>query len=78
MKGGATQNELFKWAVNRELSEREFDMSRRLLMQSVLGHLALLAEKHPKKAASVIARRAKRYAQLQLTARQAKPLAKAA
>ena len=34
-------------------------MSRNLLMQSVLGHLALLAEKHPKKAASPVARRAK-------------------
>jgi hypothetical protein len=30
-----------------------------LLLQSVLGHLALLAEKYPKKAASPVARKAK-------------------
>lgn len=36
-------------------------MSRNLLLQSLLGHLALLAEKHPKKAASPVARRAKEY-----------------
>ena len=34
-------------------------MGRHLLMQSLLGHLALLAEKHPKKANSVLARRLK-------------------
>lgn len=34
-------------------------MRRELLLQSVLGHLALLAEKHPKKAASPVAKRAK-------------------
>ena len=34
-------------------------MGRHLLMQSLLGHLALLAEKHPKKASSIVARRAK-------------------
>jgi len=38
-------------------------MNRRLLLQSVLGHLALLEEKFPKKAASPVARRAKRYIQ---------------
>ena len=38
-------------------------MNRRLLLQSVLGHLALLEEKYPKKAASPVARRAKRYIQ---------------
>lgn len=31
-----------------------------LLLQSILGHLALLAEKHPEKAASPVAQRAKR------------------
>jgi hypothetical protein len=30
-----------------------------MLLQSVLGHLALLAEKYPKKAASPVARKAK-------------------
>jgi len=34
-------------------------MSRHLLLQSVLGHMALLAEKHPDKAGSPVARRAK-------------------
>ena len=34
-------------------------MSRHLLFQSVLGHMALLAERHPAKAGSPIARRAK-------------------
>ena len=54
-------------------------MSRNLLLQSVLGHLTLLAEKHPKKAALPVARRAKRYvkmtlqpsAQIRVTARAA-------
>jgi hypothetical protein len=36
-------------------------MNRHLLLESLLGHLALLAEKHPKKAASLVARRARRY-----------------
>lgn len=54
-------------------------MSRQLLLQSLLGHLALLAEKHPKKAASPVAKRAKRYARLTLTQQQQpKPLARAA
>ena len=34
-------------------------MSRILLMESILGHMALLAEKYPKKAASPVARKAK-------------------
>ena len=34
-------------------------MGRHLLMQSLLGHLELLAEQHPKKAKSVVAKRAK-------------------
>jgi hypothetical protein len=45
-------------------------MSRNLLLQSLLGHLALLAEKHPKKAASPVARRAKRYVKLTLNPQQ--------
>jgi hypothetical protein len=36
-------------------------MNRMLLLQSVLGHLALLEQKYPKKAASPVARRAKQY-----------------
>jgi hypothetical protein len=36
-------------------------MRRQLLLQSVLAHLALLAEKHPKKAASPVARKARQY-----------------
>lgn len=51
-------------------------MSRHLLMQSILGHLALLAEKYPKKAASPVARKAKRY--VRLTLQQPRPLARAA
>jgi hypothetical protein len=35
-------------------------MSRFLLMQSILGHMALLAEKYPKKAASPVAKKCKR------------------
>jgi hypothetical protein len=53
-------------------------MSRNLLLQSVLGHLALLAEKHPRKAATKVAKRAKRYATLTLTQQQNKTLARAA
>lgn len=48
-------------------------MGRTLLLQSVLGHLALLAEKHPAKAASPVARRAKVLAEASLaSARQRK------
>jgi len=36
-------------------------MNRMLLLESVLGHLALLERKYPKKAASPVARRAKAY-----------------
>ena len=36
-------------------------MGRNLLMESLLGHLALLERRHPKKAASPIARRLKRH-----------------
>jgi hypothetical protein len=52
-------------------------MSRNLLLQSVLGHLALLAEKHPKKAASPVAKRAKKYATMTLHPQQ-QPRARAA
>jgi len=38
-------------------------MNRMLLLQSLLGHLALLEQKYPKKAASPVARRTKRYIQ---------------
>ena len=43
-------------------------MSRLLLMESLLGHLALLAEKYPEKAASAVAKRAKRVAKMTLKA----------
>jgi hypothetical protein len=36
-------------------------MSRRLLLQSVMGHLSLLEQKHPRKAASPIAVRTRKY-----------------
>ena len=36
-------------------------MNRMLLLQTVMGHLALLEQKYPKKAASPVAKRAKRY-----------------
>ena len=52
-------------------------MSRNLLLQSLLGHLALLAEKHPKKAASPVARRAKQYVKMTLHPQQ-QPRARAA
>jgi hypothetical protein len=51
-------------------------MRHTLLLQSILGHLALLEEKHPKKAASTVARRAKRYAKL--TLQQSRPAARRA
>jgi len=34
-----------------------------MLLESIRGHLELLARKHPKKAASPVARRVKRYLQ---------------
>jgi hypothetical protein len=36
-------------------------MSRRLLLQSVIGHLSLLEQKYPRKAASPIAKRTRKY-----------------
>ncbi len=51
-------------------------MSRHLLLQSILGHLSLLEQKHPRKAASLVARRAKRYVKMSL--QQPKPLRRAA
>ena len=58
-------------------------MSRNLLLQSILGHMALLEEKYPKKAATPVAKRAKRYVTLSLNANApaptaAKPLRRAA
>lgn len=54
-------------------------MSRNLLLQSVLGHLTLLAEKHPRKAASPVAKRARRYVKLTLQPQaMAQPRARAA
>lgn len=53
-------------------------MSRHLLLQSLLGHMALLAEQHPKKAASPVAKRAKKYVRLTLTQQQQKPVRRAA
>lgn len=53
-------------------------MSRNLLLQSLLGHLALLAEKYPRKAASPVAKRVKRYARMTLAPQHSKPLRRAA
>jgi hypothetical protein len=36
-------------------------MTRHLLIESLRGHLALLAERHPRKAASPVAKRLKRH-----------------
>ncbi len=52
-------------------------MSRQMLLQSLLGHMALLAEQHPDKAASPVARRAKRYVKLSLHGGHASPAAPA-
>jgi hypothetical protein len=43
-------------------------MSRNLLMQSILGHLSLLQEKYPEKAASDVARQVRRAAKMSLKA----------
>jgi hypothetical protein len=43
------------------VSLKEFLMSRRLLLQSVMGHLSLLEQKHPRKANSAIAKRTRKY-----------------
>lgn len=52
-------------------------MSRNLLLlQSIQGHLQLLARKHPKKAASPVARKARQYVQACLKqAQQQRPVA---
>ncbi len=36
-------------------------MGRKLLLETLQGHLALLEAKHPRKAASPVAKRTKRY-----------------
>jgi hypothetical protein len=36
-------------------------MTRNLLIESLLGHLALLEQRHPKKAASPVARKLKQH-----------------
>ena len=41
-------------------------MSRHLLMQSILGHMALLQEKHPKKANLAVVKKAKAAVKLSL------------
>lgn len=53
-------------------------MRRHLLLQSILGHLSLLEQKYPKKAASPVARRAKRYVRLSLHPHPAAPKSRAA
>jgi hypothetical protein len=53
----------------------ESHMSRILLMQSILAHMALLAEKYPHKAASPVAKRAKRAVKMSLKATTAPKLA---
>jgi hypothetical protein len=62
--GNAAANE---WPAPKR---KELIMRRTLLLQSVLGHLALLAEKHPRKAASPVARRAKLLAEASLRQRR--------
>ena len=47
--------------IRRSHVWKERQMSRSLLLQSVIGHLALLEQKHPKKAASPVAKKAKKY-----------------
>jgi hypothetical protein len=44
----------------------EVRMSRALLMQSILGHMTLLAEKYPKKAALPLVKRARRAVRISL------------
>jgi hypothetical protein len=46
-----------------------------LLLQSIQGHLELLAQKHPKKAASPVARKAKQYVRTCLKQSHARPMA---
>jgi hypothetical protein len=47
--------------IRRNHVWKEPQMSRSLLLQSVIGHLALLEQKHPKKAASPVVKRTKKY-----------------
>jgi hypothetical protein len=48
-------------------------MSRMLLMQSILGHMTLLAEKHPKKAKSPVCKKARAAVEQSLKMPQATP-----
>ena len=43
---------------------KDLAMSRNLLLESLIGHLALLQARHPRKAASPVARRLKRHLSL--------------
>lgn len=56
-RGGRNEPGSFKWYSGKGHPA----MRRQMLLQSILGHLALLEEKHPRKAATPVARRAKRY-----------------
>jgi hypothetical protein len=60
------------------LTDKETSMRRQLLLQSIQAHLALLAEKHPKKAASPVARKAKQYVALSLRPAQTENARRAA
>jgi hypothetical protein len=56
-------------------------MSRILLMESILGHMALLAERYPKKAASPVVKNCRKAVRQSLklpTAAAQKPLRRAA
>ena len=46
-----------------------------LLLQSIQGHLELLAQKHPKKAASPVARKARQYVRTCLKQSQGRAMA---
>jgi hypothetical protein len=43
------------------VNQEETAMTRNLLLDTLLGHLALLEQRHPKKAASPVAKRLKRH-----------------
>jgi len=59
-----------------QMANRQISSQRRLLMETLAGHIALLQASHPKKAASVVTKRAKQCVMLSL--RQSSPRSRAA
>jgi hypothetical protein len=55
-----------KWWARPLLKEQIMSSGRKMLLESLAGHLALLESAYPRKASSLVARKARRYVRLSL------------